>query len=731
MVRRPVCSGPALRKSAGLQAARPRARPGRSGAESGCPRGRRVEARALSRGRPPIGPGGEGRGVGRQRPVPPPARRGGAGEPSGPAPGRAGGGERPPLAALSRVPPAGAAGRLAGWLATQSAAGRRRPAPSCRRSPVPPAQREPGPGGGAAQNASVRCFPRQRRPGPRRRWPPRGCGSGAGASLSTNISIGLIRPAEDIGPARPPLPLAASSAPRSGSLRDCRPGPAGMEAPGGTSPLNPALVGRLRQEHEKVVTSCQEKIQHWKKVESDYEALQERLSTLPDKLSYDVMVPFGPLAFMPGKLVHTNEVTVLLGDNWFSKCSAKQAVALVEHRKKHVRKALDDLQKVMKNFESRVEFTEDLQKMSDAAGDFVDIREEIEDDSIETKGKYRTAHKPHSKPKVSNVFEVDFPVNGSDTKSTGRFQSEEELWARLEELERQEEILGELDRMPDTVEANGEDTTSSDEENEEKRTDLNGMFRTEDCITQGSFHEERTNSGLFGGQINGSTYYHSDDEDDVDVGDSSVPTIFFSHTVEPKRVRINTGKNTTLKFSEKKEEAKRKRKNSNGNGHATPELPNIKTPADIYRVFVDVVNGEYVPRKSILKSRSRENSVCSDTSENSAAEFDDRRGVQRSISCDEATQSDNSEGILEEEEEEGRQQLPKKLPPSSGTTEAFSGTVIEKEPLSPSLIPHPVLAHPVLPTILERKSDEVLSEASEEPTKRISKFKASRMQQTN
>lgn len=61
-------------------------------------------------------------------------------------------------------------------------------------------------------------------------------------------------------------------------------------------------------------------------------------------------------------------------------------------------------------------------------------------------GKYRTAHKPHSKPKVSNVFEVDFPANGSDTKSMGRFQSEEELWARLEELERQEEILGELDR---------------------------------------------------------------------------------------------------------------------------------------------------------------------------------------------------------------------------------------------------------------------------------------------
>lgn len=44
-------------------------------------------------------------------------------------------------------------------------------------------------------------------------------------------------------------------------------------------------------------------------------------------------VPFGPLAFMPGKMVHTNEITVLLGDNWFAKCSAKQAQGIVGHRK--------------------------------------------------------------------------------------------------------------------------------------------------------------------------------------------------------------------------------------------------------------------------------------------------------------------------------------------------------------------------------------------------------------
>ena len=64
---------------------------------------------------------------------------------------------------------------------------------------------------------------------------------------------------------------------------------------------------------------------------------------------------------------------------------------------------------------------------------------------------------------------------------------------------------------------------------------------------------------------------------------------------------------------------------------------------------MDVKNGEPIPRKSILKSRSRENSVCSDTSESSAADFDERRMIGRSFSHDEATHSDTSDGITEED----------------------------------------------------------------------------------
>ncbi|KAM8775311.1 unconventional prefoldin RPB5 interactor 1 [Rhynchonycteris naso] len=508
------------------------------------------------------------------------------------------------------------------------------------------------------------------------------------------------------------------------------PDPAPPAAPA-AAPLRAPEVARLRQEQDKVVTSCQERIQHWKKVDNDYNALQERLSTLPDKLSYNIMVPFGPFAFMPGKLVHTNEVTVLLGDSWFAKCSAKQAEGLVERRKGHVRKTIHDLKRVMKNFESRVEFTEDLQKMSDAAGDIVDIREEIKSD-FEFKAKHRIAHKPHSKPKTSGTFEADF----ADVKSRDLLV-DKELWARLEELERQEELLGELESKPAAVTANGGNTPSSEEEREDPRGARTAAQLEMEAVAPGR-PGDRPPSQLLNGHVhshsdcsvNGSHSYHSDEDEDEDesahdvfgVGDSSVPTIYFSHTVEPKRVRINTGKNTTLKFSEKKEEAKRKRKNSCGSGHPAPELPTIRSPADIYRVFVDLVNGEYVPRKSILKSRSREDSVCSDTSESSATDPDERRGLLRGLSSEEAACSDAGESIVEEEEEEEE-----RSPQGTGPPEAFSGTVIEKEFLLPCAGPHPAAAHPALPTIPERK--EVPSAPREEVTRRMSKFKAARLEQ--
>ncbi|XP_029909921.1 unconventional prefoldin RPB5 interactor 1 [Myripristis murdjan] len=482
------------------------------------------------------------------------------------------------------------------------------------------------------------------------------------------------------------------------------------------------LVGidRLREEHQKVVRDCESRIQHWNKVSGDYEALADRLKTLPDQLSYDIMVPFGPLAFMPGKLVHTNEVTVLLGDNWFAKCSAKQAQKIVDHRMKYVQRELDDLHRTAKNFEARVGFVKELEHVSNSEGGFVDIKEEVgNNEAVVTKGKHRIAHKPNSKPKLDAVLDLDEEKGESggesgDEGSRKGILTEEELWARLDELERQEEQQDEQDRLSDTADTNGEDTSSSSEE--EKEGDaahpVNGCPKPSwTSVPHSKLPPSRDMI----------------EEEDEEEG-SCLPTIYFSHTVEPKKVRINTGKNTTLKYSERKEQkehSKKKKKNGHNNGHSHHELHKITTPADIYRLFVDVKNGEPIPRKSILKSRSRENSVCSDTSESSAADFEERRIIGRSFSHDEATHSDTSDGITEEDS-------PTAVPlhPAS-RFEAFSGTVVEKDPM-PTVVPHLTIAPPALPTILERKQEEVASDVAppaQEPPKRVSKFKAARLQQ--
>ena len=48
-------------------------------------------------------------------------------------------------------------------------------------------------------------------------------------------------------------------------------------------------------------------------------------------------MPLGKLALFPGQLRHTNEIMVLLGDNYFALRSASQAAAITERRAEALR----------------------------------------------------------------------------------------------------------------------------------------------------------------------------------------------------------------------------------------------------------------------------------------------------------------------------------------------------------------------------------------------------------
>ena len=71
-------------------------------------------------------------------------------------------------------------------------------------------------------------------------------------------------------------------------------------------------------------TTCQQRAEReaerdqLKRAAEDYEELHQTLRELPAKVEHKILVPFTKLAFFPGSLRHTNEVMVLLGDNYFA-----------------------------------------------------------------------------------------------------------------------------------------------------------------------------------------------------------------------------------------------------------------------------------------------------------------------------------------------------------------------------------------------------------------------------
>ncbi|RCH81081.1 uri1, prefoldin-like chaperone [Rhizopus azygosporus] len=89
------------------------------------------------------------------------------------------------------------------------------------------------------------------------------------------------------------------------------------------------------------LASLQEEYQRWNNYKTDYDALESLLKTLPDNTTRSAMIPLGKVAFMPGKLVHTNEILVLLGDKYYAERSAKQAIDILSRRREYVQENLN------------------------------------------------------------------------------------------------------------------------------------------------------------------------------------------------------------------------------------------------------------------------------------------------------------------------------------------------------------------------------------------------------
>ncbi|XP_010457388.1 PREDICTED: LOW QUALITY PROTEIN: unconventional prefoldin RPB5 interactor-like [Camelina sativa] len=150
---------------------------------------------------------------------------------------------------------------------------------------------------------------------------------------------------------------------------------------------------------------------------------------LPDQLHHNVMVPFGKIAFFPGRLIHTNEYLVLLGENYYTDRSSKQTVDFLKRRDKTLQSQIHSLKAEIEDFKTEASFFSTT--ASEAAEGLVEIREEyVEEDAsaavIQSSGKEPSAL-PGGETEEGEPEDDDFA----------------RIMSRLNELEMEEELEGE------------------------------------------------------------------------------------------------------------------------------------------------------------------------------------------------------------------------------------------------------------------------------------------------
>ena len=110
-----------------------------------------------------------------------------------------------------------------------------------------------------------------------------------------------------------------------------------------------ARVATAHSYADRSLSSLSARLAQLQKYSAEYASLRSRIQTLPLKTRHEIMVPLGPLAFQPGFMHHTNEFTVLLGDNLFVERSASECEAIILRRREFVEAQITRVREQMDN----------------------------------------------------------------------------------------------------------------------------------------------------------------------------------------------------------------------------------------------------------------------------------------------------------------------------------------------------------------------------------------------
>ncbi|ELU17218.1 hypothetical protein CAPTEDRAFT_210509 [Capitella teleta] len=251
----------------------------------------------------------------------------------------------------------------------------------------------------------------------------------------------------------------------------------------------PHDLQRLREEQSDAVRETQDKMAKLESFKRDYESLKQRLKTLPEKVTHDVMVPFGRLAFMPGQLIHTNEIMVLLGDNWFVERSAKQATDILCRRMQGLDEQIADLNKQLNLLNPRLDFTSQLQELNQAKNDWFEIKEEFDE---EKEKLWKEQHKKNIRQHRAKSM--------AEKKKRETSDDDADIWLKLDQLQA----------------------------NERRNREMTNMASDEDYETRLSNKIQQMMEAELGGEVDEEEVEEEEEEEESE--EEAVQTINFTHS---------------------------------------------------------------------------------------------------------------------------------------------------------------------------------------------------------
>ncbi|KAG1051650.1 hypothetical protein G6F43_006161 [Rhizopus delemar] len=318
-----------------------------------------------------------------------------------------------------------------------------------------------------------------------------------------------------------------------------------------TSQIN-LFNDRLRQQLE----TLELEYQRWNNCKQDYDALEALLTTLPETTTKTAMIPMGKLAFMPGKLIHTNEILVLLGDQYYVERSAKQAIEILGRRKEHVNTNLNLVEAEINSVKAKSKALVDTGILSEAQFNeeglpIMEIREEWpeEEGKVLQKVQTKVEEKTPSSTLPPSVQRARDMMNSQPAKDSG--DENKALFDMLKELEEEEEEEEEEEKprgqgKPWLRGLNEESDKEAESDNEDdERYD---MELSENIFDK--FDEENDEEFPLDGIVDQDDFTYHDQETQEEVYEKSTPSVL----TKPKHKKIEP--EIELEAKEPKEELK-------------------------------------------------------------------------------------------------------------------------------------------------------------------------------